>query len=80
MSSARVIEDSARPSVGRAFVWDPVFLTRSAGALVLLARAKLSRIFIVDGAGERRRYTAAAPFSGPNTAADVAPGAKCALE
>ena len=51
MSNPRATTDSARPPTGRAFDWDLAFLARSSGPLMLLARAMLAYIFIVDGWG-----------------------------
>jgi putative oxidoreductase len=51
MSNPRASTDSARPAAGRAFDWDLVFLTRLNRPLMLLARAMLAYVFIVDGGG-----------------------------
>jgi putative oxidoreductase len=51
MLNPRASTDSARPVDGRAFDWELAFLTRSSGPLVLLARAMLAYVFIIDGWG-----------------------------
>jgi putative oxidoreductase len=51
MSNPRVATDSARPANGRAFDWELAFLARLSGPLMLLARAMLAAVFIVDGWG-----------------------------
>ena len=49
MSDARVTTDNARPAAGRAFDWDLRVPDPLGGPLVLVARAMLAYIFIVDG-------------------------------
>src|SRR5271166_121133 len=56
MSNPRATTDNARPAASRAFDWDLAFLTRLSGPLVLLARAMLAYIFIVDGVGAIADY------------------------
>ena len=57
MSNIRAPADSARPAAGRAFDWEFTFLTRFSGPLMLLARAMLAYVFIVDGAGAIADYS-----------------------
>jgi putative oxidoreductase len=56
MSDPRATMNDARPADGRAFDWELAFLTRSSGPLVLLARAMLAYIFLVDGWGAIADY------------------------
>ncbi len=56
MSDPRAATDNARSAAGRAFDWELTFLTRLSGPLVLIARAMLAYIFIVDGAGAITDY------------------------
>jgi len=51
MSDPRASAENARPADGRAFDWDFAFLTRLCGPVMVLARAMLAHIFIVDGWG-----------------------------
>jgi putative oxidoreductase len=66
MSNSRPTTDNARPAAGRAFDWELAFLTRSAGPLMLLARAMLAYIFIVDGAGAIADYAGTAGYMQTN--------------
>ncbi len=56
MSNPRATADNARPTDGRAFDWELAFLKRLSVPLVLIARAMLAYIFIVDGAGAIADY------------------------
>ncbi len=56
MSNPRATRDNARPAESPAFDWDLAFLSRSAGPLMLLARAMLAYVFVVDGAGAIADY------------------------
>jgi putative oxidoreductase len=56
MSNPRATTDNARPADSRAFDWDLAFLTRVSGPPVLLARAMLSYVFIVEGLGTITDY------------------------
>jgi putative oxidoreductase len=62
MSNARLGEQGARPAAGRAFDWDLAFLTHWAGPLMLLARAMMSYVFVVEGAGKIAGYAGVAGY------------------
>src|ERR1700756_2909794 len=66
MANPRATTDNARPADSRAFDWDLAFLTRLAGPLVLIARAMLAYIFIVDGAGAITDYAGPADYMQTN--------------
>jgi len=66
MSSPRASTDNARPAVGRAFDWELAFLTRASGPLMLLARAMLAYIFIVDSWGAIADYAGTVSYMQAN--------------
>jgi putative oxidoreductase len=66
MSDPRAATDSARPGNGRAFDWELAFLARLSGPLMLLARAMLAAIFIVDGWGAIVDYAGTVSYMAAN--------------
>jgi putative oxidoreductase len=62
MSNPRAATDNARPANGRAFDWELAFLARSSGPLMLLARAMLAYIFIVEGLDKIAHYAGAGDY------------------
>ncbi len=66
MSTARLTEDNARPAHGGAFDADLAFLTSWAGPLMLVARAMLAYIFIIEGADKITNYADVAGYMQAN--------------
>jgi putative oxidoreductase len=66
MSDPRAATDNARPANGRAFDWELAFLARLIGPLMLLARAMLAYVFIVDGWGAIVDYSGTAGYMQAN--------------
>jgi putative oxidoreductase len=64
MSNPPFANGDARPSPGRAFDWDLAFLGHWAGPLMLLARAMLAYVFIVEGTGKITSYAGVADYMG----------------
>jgi putative oxidoreductase len=62
MSDPRAATDNARPADGRAFDWDLAFLTRFSGPLMLIARAMLAYLFIVEGIQKITDYAGTADY------------------
>jgi putative oxidoreductase len=62
MSDPPLANGDARPSPGRAFDWDLAFLSGWSGPLLLLARAMLAYVFIVEGAGKIAAYAGVADY------------------
>jgi len=61
MSKLSQDEAAARP-LDRVLDWDLAFLTRWAGPLMLIARAMLAYIFLVEGAGKIANYSGVADY------------------
>ena len=68
MLDPRAATDNARPADGRTFDWDLAFLTRFVGPLMLLARAMLAYVFIVDGVGAIADYAGTVSYMQSNGA------------
>jgi putative oxidoreductase len=66
MSNPRATTDNARPTASRAFDWELAFLTCLGGPLVLLARAMLSYIFIVEGLNKITDYAGTVDYMQTN--------------
>ena len=62
MSNSRLSDDHAPPAVD----WDLAFLGRVRGPLILIARAMLAYIFIVDGVGAIADYAATVGYMQTN--------------
>ena len=66
MADTRVTTENAQPAAGPAFDWELAFLWRWGGPLVLIARAMLAYIFIVDGVGATANYAGTAGYMQSN--------------
>jgi len=66
MSNPHATTDRARPAASRAFDWELAFLTRLTGPLLLIARAMLAYIFIVDGVGAVADYAGTVDYMQTN--------------
>jgi putative oxidoreductase len=62
MSNARSGEDGGRPAAGLTFDSDLVVLERFAGPLMIVARAMLAYVFIVEGVGKIGGYADVAGY------------------